>query len=238
MKLVHPKAELVWGYGSNVIPTPTRRIEIAARVSHKSEGKVCAGSDLNLVRKLLDLKHGAALEFHDVCVKFTVDRGISHELVRHRFCSFLQESTRFCNYGDGHVQFVYPYFVRDNPIFCFPDELILHGEEGVEHYIRDHVLPRNGVIAEWLRTMARLEYMYKTLLEQGCKPQGARSVLPNSLKTEVFCKTNLREWRLIFKLRCAKAAHPDIRIVMLQALEMFKATIPVVFDDLAEEFLS
>jgi thymidylate synthase (FAD) len=143
---------------------------------------------------------------------FTCDRGVSHELVRHRPSSFCQESTRYCNYSkdsfDNEVTVIDPLFFD----------------------------PTSPVYRIWKRSCENAEVAYFDLLAEGCTPQEARSVLPNSLKTELVMTANIREWRHFFRLRCAAAAHPQCREVALMALEMFHEAIPVVFDDLWEEF--
>jgi thymidylate synthase (FAD) len=148
---------------------------------------------------------------HDITVKFTVDRGVSHEIVRHRPSSYCQESTRYCNYSKdkfgNEITVIKP---------CFWDET-------------------SDLLRDWKSAMKMAESHYFDLLEQGATPQEARSVLPNSLKTEVVMTANIREWRHFFKLRTSPAAHPQIREVAIPLLKDCQAKIPVLFDDIEVE---
>lgn len=148
------------------------------------------------------------LTHQDVTVKFVVDRGVSHEIVRHRIASYCQESTRYCNYSKedfgSEITFIIP------------------------HYL-DY---KSAAWNTWKETMKACEDAYFKLLDIGLLPQEARAVLPNSLKTEVVMTANLREWLTFFKLRTANAAHPQMREVTRPLLDDFKELIPVVFDDI------
>lgn len=188
-----------------------KKIERVARVCYKSEDKITAGSAEKMVRALIRSGHEAMLEHFSFSVKFTVDRGVSHELVRHRVASFAQESTRYCNYSkSGEITFIKPLF----------------WDEGDVEYF------------SWRGACEVAEYEYCKLLNSGATPQEARSVLPNSLKTEVVMTANLREWRHFFKLRALGTTgkpHPQMVEVALPLLEECKKLIPVVFDDLVKE---
>jgi len=142
------------------------------------------------------------IEFGDIIIKFITNRGVTHELVRHRLCSFAQESTRYVRY-DGTMEFIKPEWFSDLE-----------------------------AIARWEQAMYDAEEHYIFLLNNGWRPEQAREVLPNSLKTEIVVKANIREWRHIFTLRCSKAAHPQIRGLMLPLLKELKTKLPIVFDDL------
>jgi len=202
-------------------------LELCARNCYKSEAKIAPGTDIQLIKKLIKRGHWTVFEFWDVTVRFICDRGISHELVRHRLCSFLQESSRYCDYGTGeekdHVRFVIPFFCPNIPIGIHNDSSDRMSWDDIEH--------------EWWNAMITAEEFYHMLRQRGLPPQGARDVLPNSLKTEVICKANLREWRHIFSLRCNKAAHPDMVSLMLGLLRDFAERFAPVFDDLKEEYL-
>ena len=146
------------------------------------------------------------LEHISFSVKFVVDRGISHELVRHRLASFAQESTRYCNYKED-VTFIIPFYIKY----------------------------KSPAWKSWVNTMKNSEMEYLKLLELGYTPQEARAVLPNSLKTEIVMTANLREWRHFFKLRAADAtgaAHPQMKEVTIPLLEELKTLIPIIFDDI------
>ena len=188
-----------------------KKLERVARVCYKSEDKITAGSAENMVRALIRSGHEAMLEHFSFSVKFTVDRGVSHEIVRHRVASFAQESTRYCKYGHA-------------------------GEITVSEPVGFKEVASKWV--EWKSAMRLAEDHYMDLLEKGATPQEARSVLPNSLKTEVVMTANLREWRHFFKLRALGTTgkpHPQMVEVALPLLEECKKLIPVVFDDLVKE---
>jgi thymidylate synthase (FAD) len=162
-------------------------VERAARTCYKSEGSMDPDTDgYEFTFKMLERKHMAMIEFAHMVVKFITDRGVSHELVRHRLCSFAQESTRYCNYKGG-VVFIEPSTFED-----WDQE--------------------SRVV--WLQSCERSEQRYVKLIELGRSPQQARAVLPNSTKTEIVVKANMREWLHIFQLRCAPSAHPDIQALM------------------------
>lgn len=188
-----------------------QKIEAAARTCYKSEGKIQEGSAAKLVAGLIKSGHEAMLEHASVTVKFVVDRGISHELVRHRLASFAQESTRYCNYSKDDF--------GSEITFIIPDYLE-YKSEGWNI---------------WKESMKQAEDAYFKMLDFGLSPQHARAVLPNSLKTEVVMTANLREWRHFFKLRALGTTgkpHPQMLEVAVPLLEDMKNLIPVVFDDL------
>jgi len=191
-------------------------IEIAGRTCYKSEDKITSGSSANFVEMVLKRGHESVIEHSAMTVKFIIDRGVSHELVRHRLCAFSQESTRYCNYKSG-VTFVIPPWC-DIPQGEYVKEDFITGTE-------DQLL--------WLGSIFESEETYIKLLSLGWTPQQARSVLPNSTKTEIVVTANFREWRHIFKLRCDKAAHPQMREIMIPLLAECKKIIPVIFDDIA-----
>ena len=187
------------------------KIEKVARTCYKSEGKIQEGSAAKMVASLIKSGHEAMLEHVSVTVKFVVDRGISHELVRHRLASFAQESTRYCNYSKDDF-----------------------GSE-ITFIIPEYLDYKSAGWNTWKETMKTCEDSYFKLLDIGLTPQEARAVLPNSLKTEVVMTANLREWRHFFKLRALGTTgkpHPQMLEVTVPLLEDFKQMIPVVFDDL------
>ena len=187
-----------------------KKIERVARVCYKSEEKIGEGTAEKMVRALVKSKHEAMLEHFSFSVKFFVDRGVSHELVRHRVASFAQESTRYCNYGhEGEITVIEP---------CFWS----WSKDGIKYN-------------EWLSACEMAESYYLSLLEMKATPQEARAVLPNSLKTEVVMTANLREWRHFFSLRACGSTgkpHPQMLEVAVPLLKEVKSLIPVVFDDL------
>lgn len=187
-------------------------VERAGRTCYKSEERIVTGvggTAHKFVQMILARGHESVLEHASLTVLFVVDRGVSHEIVRHRLCAFSQESTRYCNYGkgDGQVTFVHlPFWAEGDPEYM-----------------------------AWKHAMLRSERMYLDLLEMGAKPEQARSVLPNSLKTEVVVTANLREWRHILRLRTSKAAHPQMRQVMVPLLQLLRAAVAPVFDGIVGE---
>lgn len=188
-----------------------QKIEAVARTCYKSEGKIGEGTAEKMVAALIRSGHEAMLEHASVTVKFVCDRGVSHELVRHRVASFAQESTRYCNYSKddfgGEITFILPFFLN-------------YGTPGFK---------------VWKEQMKSAEKAYFDMLDIGHTPQEARSVLPNSLKTEVNMTCNLREWRWFFKLRAAGITgtpHPQMLEVAVPLLCDMKKLIPVIFDDI------
>lgn len=211
MKIVKPQVVVTF-YRSEDGKTALQAIEEAGRTCYKSEDKITDESAEAFVRMLRKRGHHAMLEFGYAKARIVADRGLTHELVRHRLCSFAQESTRFCNYGKGK----------------FGTEITVVEQPGLE----------GPALNTWLVAMQVAETAYMTLIEQGVAPQIARSVLPIGLKSEIVISTNLREWRHIFSQRCAKEAHPIIRGVMLVVLRKFVEKMPALYEDLADLFLS
>lgn len=223
MKLIKPYTEILTQLDGEQI---LKQIEVAARTCYKSEEHIKDGSAEKLVSNLIKLKHEAMLEFADITVKFVCDRGVSHELVRHRMASYAQESTRYCNYSkdkfDNELTFIVPSWFTEFDINHFNLKYDEVASSNFMNDLKDHFI--------------NIENIYNDLLNQGATAQEARMVLPNALKTEVCMKCNLREWRHFFKLRCSTAAHPDIRVLAIDLLKKFHEQVPVVFDDLFEEY--
>lgn len=207
MKLVSASFEILEPDDLGSWNTMLVRIERAARTCYKSEERISVFSAEPLVKKLIGSGHHAMLEHGgDISVRFVVDRGVSHELVRHRLASFAQESTRYCNYSRGKF-----------------------GGECTFIDARPHLSESEW--AEWESALATAESYYLSMLEAGVKPQMARSVLPNATKTEVVVTANPREWRHIFELRTSERAHPQMREVMCPLLAEFRRRVTVLFDD-------
>jgi thymidylate synthase (FAD) len=191
--------------------TLLKRIERAGRTCYKSENKITNDSSSSFVKMLIEKGHETVLEHEKVTVRVLCDRGVSHEIVRHRIASYSQESTRYCNYSNDkyskEITVIDPIFWRD------PNKS--------EQY------------KIWKSAVDACEDSYLKLLDLGATPQEARSVLPNSLKTEIVMTMNLREWRHFFTLRTSSAAHPQMLEIARPMLDEFKKRIPVVFDDIA-----
>ena len=208
MKIIEPAVELVDDFDAAAI---MQKLERAGRVCYKSEGNIKADSAEKFIRGIIRRGHESVIEHAAVSFKIICDRGVTHELVRHRIASFSQESSRFCDYSagkfGGELTFIKP---------CF-------WSEGDENF------------RLWRETMATVEKNYLALRAAGARPEEARSILPNSLKTEIFVTMNLRELRHFLKLRTAPAAHPQMREVALKILDMMLEKLPAVFDDIKPE---
>lgn len=184
-----------------------KNIERYGRTCYKSECRITKDSARRFVEMILKSGHESVIEHEKVTVRVICDRGVTHEIVRHRIASYSQESTRYCNYKSRGAQVIEPFFfVGDDKKYQI-----------------------------WLAAMKFCEDSYNALIEAGASPQEARSVLPNSLKTEIVITYNLREWRHFFRLRCSKRAHPQMREISIPLLREFKRRIPIIFDDITEE---
>lgn len=209
MKVISPNYKILTHISKGGIDE-LMHIEKIGRICYKSEDKITPDGESakRFVSGLIARKHEAMLEHSMLSIKFVVDRGVSHELVRHRLAGFAQESTRYCNYSKdrfgGDITFI-------SPMLCKED------------------------YEEWLKCMSECEKAYMNMISHGCPAQIARSVLPNSLKTEIVMTANYREWRHFFKLRAAREtgpAHPQMEQITIPLLCELKKLIPVVFDDI------
>lgn len=212
MKIIEPYTKILTDISDGGIKE-LKFIEGIARRCYKSEDKITEDGESakKLISNLVKSKHEAMLEHSILTVLFVVDRGVSHEIVRHRMASFAQESTRYCNYTKGkfggELTFIKPFTIeQDSP-----------------EYI------------DWHNAMYEAELDYNHMIACGVQPQIARSVLPNSLKTEIVMTANYREWRHFFELRAlgtTGAPHPQIKQVALPLLKEVQSKIPIIFDDL------
>ena len=205
MKLIAPSFELLdKPNGAEML----QKLGLAGRVCYKSEERITPDSAAGFVGRILQSGHESVLEHEKLTVRLICDRGVTHELVRHRIASYSQESTRYCNYSKDKFQreltFIRPFFWESEP----------------------------EKFAVWKKAMEHAEEAYLTLVDLGASPQEARSVLPNSLKTEIVVTMDLREWRHFFRLRTAPAAHPQMRELACPLLAAFREAVPGVFDDL------
>lgn len=205
MKIIKPDVEFITPIDGATI---LKRLEQCGRVCYKSEAKITDTSAPAFVAGIIKRGHEAVLEHCSFTVKFICDRGVSHEIVRHRLAAYCQESTRYCNYSKE----------------CFDSEITVIQPLYMQPGMKDFQI--------WEKAMSACEDAYFDLLDFGCTPQEARAVLPNSLKTEIVMTANLREWRHFLKLRTSKAAHPQIREIAIPLLMELKSIIPVVFDDI------
>lgn len=199
-----------------------QHIEKIGRVCYKSEDYITEDGESarKFVAMLIRNGHEAMIEHSFLSVKFTVDRGVSHELVRHRIASFAQESTRYCNYAKDKFGAECAFIDLEPGIMLDNKMKKMSGEEIAL------------VMAEWTSAMEDAERHYMRLLELGATPQITRAVLPNSTKTEITVSANYREWRNFFKLRVPADVHPQMREVTIPLLKELKGMIPVIFDDI------
>lgn len=212
MRLIKPSAEII-----SMTEDPLGIIEAAGRTCYKSEDKINSDSARKFAYMIIGMGHESVIEHASATVRFICDRGVTHEIVRHRLSSYSQESTRYCSYA-GEVSFIIPPW-------CY------NIEDGYWHSGKDHINLTNGE-SIWLESMLISAELYNELLMEDWTPEQARSVLPNSLKTELVMTANMREWRHFFKLRTAKSAHPQMRELTIPLLEKFKERVPVIFDDI------
>lgn len=194
-----------------------KKIERIGRVCYKSENNIKEGSAERFISNLINRHHESVLEHVSISVRVICDRGVSHEIVRHRLASYSQESSRYCNYSNdkfgNELTFIKPCWFK------------------TDLSTLNNSLSDNRAERYWQDTMANIENDYFNLLNEGWAPEQARSILPNSIKTEIVMTMNLREWRHFFKMRCDKAAHPQMRQIANMILDTFKEKIPVIFND-------
>ena len=191
-----------------------KHIERCARVCYKSEDRITDDSAEKMVAALIRSGHEAMLEHYSFTVKFICDRGVSHELVRHRIASFAQESSRYCCYAKDKFGKELTFI---NPCFWEPDS---------DNYAR------------WFHEMDEAEKIYLAMIESGATPEQARDILPTSIKTEIVMTANLREWRHFFKLRAEGVTgkpHPQMLEITIPLLKELKQKVPVIFDDIMSE---
>lgn len=201
MDIVQPQAIIETPLDASEFYT---RIERFGRTAYKSEAKISLNSAVPFVQKLIASGHESVLEHVSISVRFVCDRGVSHELVRHRIAAFTQESTRYVNYAKRGMEVIRPCFWMDRP----------------------------DLFSWWEVAMEQAEASYNLLLKGGATPQQARSVLPNSLKTEIVATMNVRQWRYVLRLRTAPGNHPQMRQLMFLLLDKLEDRLPVLFGDI------
>jgi len=184
-------------------------IEYAGRTCYKSHDKITETSSQEFVKKIVSSGHHSVIEHKNISVKFICNRGFTHELVRHRLICYSQELTRYCNYSKK--KFGKEITVIEPPWFE-----------------RANIVQKDG----WEKAMFYAERFYFELLEKRLPAQHARGVLPIDVKTEIVATANLREWRHIFKLRCAEAAHPSMKQLMIPLCKELQKGVPIIFDDI------
>jgi thymidylate synthase (FAD) len=198
----------------SITPDAELLIEQAGRCCYKSEGKTCPGSAAKMLAMLLKRGHESVLEHASATFLVTTDRGITHEMVRHRLASYSQESTRYVD-----------YIIKDE------------GDPEETAEISINVIPplslkedyKDPLFLVWYRAMQSAENAYRSLRQNGCPPQVARDVLPTCLKADIWMTCNFREWRHFIKLRAAKAAHPKIQVIAKEVHRLLNEQAPNVF---------
>ena len=224
MKIIEPSVRLEDKIDGQAI---LKKIERIGRVCYKSENNITDDSAERFIKNIIKSGHESVVEHVNISVRVICDRGVTHELVRHRIASYSQESTRYCNYSKdkfgNELTFIKPCWFKSNL-------------QDLNNYANNKNNFKKIYSAgewAWIDSLREIEISYFTLLECcNWTPEQARSILPNSLKTEIVMTMNLREWRHFFKLRCAKAAHPQTREIANMILKEFKEKIPVIFDDI------
>lgn len=192
-----------------ITPNALQLIEKAGRTCYKSEDRITEDSAEKFVTMIQSYEHESVLEHANATFRMITDRGVTHEIVRHRIASYSQESTRYCNYSKdkfgNEITVIMPVWFQNSD------------DEGY---------------ATWAAAMTDAEDAYFKLLSLGQTPQQARAVLPNSLKTEIVMTANFREWIHFFKLRTSPKAHPQMRELALQGLSIMKKEVPILFGQL------
>lgn len=205
MRIIQPSFEIL-----EHTPDMELLIERAIRTAYKSEDRICEGSAEKIIDLIKSKKHESCLEHGVITVRIICDRGISHEFVRHRIASFTQESTRYVDYSKGKhgggIGVIDPYFWKMDSVMR----------------------------PIWVNACEYAEKQYLTLLKSGATAQEARSVLPNSTKTEIVMTCNVREWRTIFNLRSSNAAHPQMRQIVCPMVESFRKRWSILFNDVGQ----
>lgn len=212
MNIIKPSVEII---DMKDYDQMIRKIEKIGRVCYKSEGNITEESAERFISNILKRGHESVIEHEAITVRMTCDRGITHEIVRHRIASYSQESTRYCNYTGEK----------------FGNEItVIDLAGGFEYNLNDENDRKKYEV--WTKAMENAEKFYFEMIELGATPQEARAVLPNSLKTEIVVTMNLRSWRNFFHLRCDPHAHPQMREVANIALNVFKEKLPIFFNDI------
>lgn len=244
MQIVKPYAKIISIKNREEGIDLLKKIEWAARISHRSEDKQTESSWERFVRAVV-LRHGdwSVTEHAGVTVDTLTDRGVTHEIVRHRLLSPTQQSTRFVNHETGMPPtFIYPIpgveCLRcekwgDEPYLCYDEDQKTRMHH-VRHYGTSNIEKQEACPydPDWMEAIHRSEDAYKTLIKKGWRPQEARSVFPTGLASRIVITANLRNWRCVFMQRVTKEAHPQMRQIMIPLLAEFQEKIPILFDDI------
>lgn len=206
MKIIKPSITIIKELPEQAI---YKKIERFGRICYKSEGKITDNSYEAFIKSIIKRNHLSVIEHVAISAIVTCDRGVTHEIVRHRIGSYSQESTRYCNYNKSEIEFIDPLF---------------WSKEQIQYSL-------------WKESMLLAEASYKELIKQGATAQEARSVLPNSLASEIGITYNLREWKHFFELRCPPTAHPQMREVAFMLLEELYKYLPLIFENEYNKFI-
>lgn len=208
MKIIKPSVELIW-----ITPNAEKIVEMAGRLCYKSEPSITENSYISFIKNLIKNKHESVLEHAVACMKFITTRDATHQLVRHRLCSYSEMSQRYCNFSKEK----------------FGSEIDIIQPEDIDE-LRD-----KNSYDNWYNSCKTSEFHYMNLLDNNINPEVARAVLPNCIKTEIVCTANFRQWRHMFKIRRHSSADKPIRLIMNLAFDILYKECPTVFEDLKHE---
>lgn len=216
MKIINSSFEILDNLSYEEI---LKKIELSGKVCYKSEGNIKEGSAEKFIKGIIKRGHESVVEHFSFSVRFIVDRGISHEIVRHRIASYSQESQRYVNYErrGGGISFIVPSVFK---------------EENEKWNSLDPNYEMTEGFNAWVNALQVSEECYRDMIKHGATPEVARSVLPNATKTEIIMTTNIREWRHFFKLRTAKSSHPDMVDIATRLCDELKKKLPIFFEDI------
>ena len=214
MRIIHPYVK------SQMLPPRKvlyNLLEAAGRTCYLSE-RVEGDTTEKFIQRIMKRKHWSVLEHGHLSVRMVCDRGVTHELVRHRIASYSQESTRYCNYSGDK----------------FGGEIkVIDLATGFKYDLNN---PKDlAKYEEWMAAMEDAERHYMRMLELGATPQEARSVLPTSTKTEIVVTMNVREWRHFLEMRWVGVSgtpHPQMQEIAEKVYDLLATYYPILFEDL------
>lgn len=226
-KIIKPRFQILSRLNERNI---LRHLERCGRICYKSEDKINDDSCYKFIKMLLSRGHESVIEHYSFTVKFVCSRSLSHQLVRHRLCSFSEQSQRYCNFETKvEMGIILPYWLDDN------DKRRIKNKS----FSSTLQVPNNISLKcqHWLDTVIESIVSYGILIRNNSEmtPQQVRSILPNAAKTEIVCTANLRQWRHILKLRTSKGADPEIKELMIPLLNKLKEKLPTIFGDIEVE---
>jgi len=210
IKIIEPRVEYYLNWDYEEL---IKFLERSGRTCYKSEDRITPDSAEKFIKMIIKRKHESVLEHVNLSVLFIGSRAFSHQLVRHRIgVAYSQESMRFCNYNKN----------EELEVIC-PSSIKYHKE----------------AFKTWKYMMETDYRCYRSMIEEGIKPEDARFVLPNGVKTEVFTTMNIRQWRHVFYDRALNPhAQWEIKELMQDVLKTFYKKYPVLFEDLYKELIN